>query len=279
MKRLSLFAVSVMAITFSAAFWACDSEDKKEYEATITWTVGGEPSCTSTRLDDHGGIFLEFAQMEIIIYEDEADATDPEATPVAKPIVPCDPKEYTVRKLKRGTYWVVVGGLADPYLDGERLPYYQGAAELVVPTDEKLAISLQMGKGTVEVGWDFPQFSCVQNGVTEVQITLQSGSVTRTPPEGTIPCANEIYRFSDLTWGLYTLTVEGYGADGSLTHRGDYVAPNTQPVQDTDTLDLDGGVITDTDVAPESPGNELDVRPGKVIPATEAFVVLSPIVP
>ena len=108
MKRLLLITVSVVFVAVSLSFVACDSEDKKEYDATITWTVGGLQTCSSSKLPTHGDVFLDFTQMIIKIYDDEKDVTEkPEAT-VLNPIpVPCADLEYTVRKLERGTYWAM----------------------------------------------------------------------------------------------------------------------------------------------------------------------------
>jgi hypothetical protein len=284
MKRLWLVLASVCAVAASAAFFACDSEDKKEYEATVAWQIAGTPTCSSPGLINQGNAVLQFDEVVVKVYEDKEDVADPAAETVVEPLrAQCAQLEYVVRKLRRGTYWVVLEAMAD--FDGERLPYYKGGGELTVPTDEKLTIQLTMAKGSVEVGWGFERSYCTGNAVTEVSASLTLQGSTQSITSGLIPCTDEIYLFANLDWGLYSLVVEGYDAAGAVTHRGEYEAPNIIPEQDTATdtgvADPDGGVAEAPQPAPapEAPVelNVLDVRPGKDILSNEAYVVLMPI--
>lgn len=264
MKRLMILAMLIASVTTAVMILSCDSEDAATYEATVVWNIGNVPTCTSSTLsDDLGGGVLEFDTIQITVWKNEKDIENEDKEPVLKDLTTdCSNMEYTIQKLNRGKYYVVVEAIAT--YQGMTLPYFKGGEEITVPSDEITDVSLSLTTGSVTVGWGFDRGVCGTNGVEEVEVIFKAERAGRDPgPSGKVPCDDE-YRFDGLSWGFYSLEVKGYDADGKLTYEGSYVAEDTG-----DTGEGDAG----TDAGAED-ANLLEVRPGDDIKSDVAYVVL-----
>ena len=267
MKHLMILAMAIASVTTAVLLPSCDSEDSASYEATVAWEIGGLPTCTSSELSEElGGGVLEFDTIQITVWKDKKDIENESKKPVFEGLkTDCSEMEYTIQKLDRGKYYVVVEAIATH--QGVTLPYYKGGEEITVPSDETTYVSLRVSTGSVTVGWGFDRGVCGTNHVEEVEVIFKNESGGRDPgSSGKIPCDEE-YRFDDLAWGFYSLEVKGYDADGKMTHRGSYVA-----IMGPDTGEGDAG----TDAGAED-ANLLEVRPGDDIKSDVAYVVLQKI--
>jgi hypothetical protein len=204
---------SVAALVLVAAVVAgCDSEDKKNYNVTITWNVAGGQGTTCVGTLSGPGVAeqVEFDNVAVTVYS-AADDT----TPIQQTVeVPCTDYEYTIPRLKRGNYIVELGAMAE--YDGDYLPYYQ--AELTVAAPQKQQEyqgMLVQGMGKILASWSFDNMKmCGANDVTEVEISLYDGS-------DTILCEDGEVLVEDLYWAEYSLTVVGLDSEGAETWSGE----------------------------------------------------------
>ncbi|MBW2277161.1 MAG: hypothetical protein JRF63_06690, partial [Deltaproteobacteria bacterium] len=125
----------------------------------------------------------------------------------------CTDYQYTIPRLKRGSYIVELGAMAE--YDGEYLPYYQAEVPVSAPAKEDYEGVLLQGEGKIAVSWSFDNLAmCGPNDVTEIEISLYSG-------DETILCEDGEFIIEDLTWSNYNVTVVGVDGEGSETWSGD----------------------------------------------------------
>jgi hypothetical protein len=248
MKRLTIPAMVIALVTTTMVLSNCDSEDSATYDATVAWTINKFQVCTFTLPPKLGGS-LDFDTIEITVYKNEKDIENGKDPVMEGLETDCSKLDYTIKNIDRGNYFVVLKAMAT--YDGMTLPYFIGSSELVVPSEEPTEVELTMNSASLTVGWDFDRGFCDGNGVEEIQATLEGESKTKT--SGKIPCTDETYTFEDLTWGDYSLEVEGFNAKGEVTHRGSYIA---EASEDTGEADAGGD-----DAGTDDP-NLLDIRPG-----------------
>ncbi len=263
MKRLSILMVAAVIVTVSALLFSCDSEEKKTYEVTVTWEIGGIPSCESSPLPaDFGGEPLNFDEIAVTVYDDEKDIAKGKAPIMEGLKTDCSDMEYTIEDIDRGSYFVVIEAIATH--DGETLPYFKGRTEIDVPNDEPTAVSLSKNTGSINVGWSFENLRmCGSNDVEEVKIILKSeGDTMESDP---IPCDDGDYTFEGLDWDFYELQVEGMDSGGDVIFKGTYMA---EPSEDTG----EGPDAGDEDDAGTDEENLLEIRWGSSL---EVLVVLA----
>jgi len=195
----------------TAAVTGCDSEDKKNYDVTITWNVAGAQGTTCVGSLSGPGVAeqVEFDSVAVTVYS-AADDSEPIQQTVE---VPCTDYEYTIPRLKRGSYLVELGAMAE--YDGDYLPYYQAEIAVSAPAKDDYQGTLVQGMGKIAVSWSFDNMKmCGANDVTEVEISLYDG-------DETILCEDGEFVIEDLFWAEYSVTVFGLDSEGSETWSGD----------------------------------------------------------
>jgi hypothetical protein len=259
MKRQITIIGAVTAVALFALVISCDSEDKKTYDADIEWEINNSELCQALVENEYGGGTFDFDQVTIKIWDDEKDIAAEKDPIFEREDIGCDEFKFTVKDMDRGNYYVELKAWAD--YDGEYLPYFKGTAELTVPSDEPAKVNLTRASGSVLVSWGFENYKqCGAVDVEEIQIILDAEGETPIKPDR-IPCSTGEYKIDDLDWIYYELTVEGLDADGEVTHRGTYIAEESDNPDDGDAGD---------DAGTENL-NLLDVRPGS---ERDAFVLL-----
>ena len=240
MKRWVFAAAMLLFIT------SCDSESEKTYEFSGYWTFGGFSGLCSQFLPAaYDGGSLTFETIEVKVFKSEEDM---EEEKVHKEVtVDCSEGEFTVDDLKRGTYVVTVsamakdpvaeididagadGSVVQPDDDSQARAYYQTTQEVVVPTkdDEAVEFEMKLGTGSIEVTWDFESGQCNSdwNQVATVSIEINADSSGKTYKSGELECTESKWTVADLPWDVYTVSIEGFDADGNKTHEGGFENP------------------------------------------------------
>jgi hypothetical protein len=209
MKRFSIFLAAALAALIAAA--GCDSEDTKTYDVPISWNIAGGQgaTCVGTLNGPGVGEQVTFDKVAVTVYSAADDAT-----PIRDVVeVDCNSYEYTIPSLKRGSYIVELGAIAE--FEGVSLPFYQAELEVTAPagSDSYEAVLLQ-GKGKIAVSWSFANNKmCGPNGVAEVVVSLAAGEK--------VPCEDGEVLIENLYWSEYSVNVVGNDADGNAAWTGD----------------------------------------------------------
>jgi hypothetical protein len=206
MTRFAMLTAAFAAALLAAS--ACDSEDTKTYDVTITWNIAGAETCTF-HLDED--TVLEFDKVQVDVFEEEGD-TDPIQDPIQ---ADCGDFSLVVPRLSRGTYFVELGAWAEDD-DGDYLPYFQASGEIRAPaeSDQGYDFGLVLGSGEIEIKWGFANYEwCDSNGVVDLDISLV---------DETVACDDETYLLEDVTPGSYTLTITGLDDAGDPVVEGAY---------------------------------------------------------
>ena len=117
--------------------------------------------------------------------EDDEEPIDPAVT------VPCADLEYTIPRLKRGTYFVEVVGLAE--YEGSELSILKESMEITAPHQDSHdnEFVLFQAKGAIHVTWSFDNNQmCGPNGVTSMDINLY--------PEELVDCNDGEYTIEEV---------------------------------------------------------------------------------
>ncbi len=214
MKRILGILMALCFIASAAVVGGCNTEDPKNYNVPISWTLGGSSNCSwmiqgvATPVDD----------VTVTVWEnedDEASFTDPV-------IVPCADLEYTIPRLKRGTYFVEVKGIAE-YDDDDQglidLPILRQTMEIQAPyqdTHDNEFLLIQ-AKGTIHVTWSFDNgLMCGPNGVTTMDINLADDYVDCDEGQYTI---EEVDTFD----ANNNLSIDALDDEGTVLFSGDFV--------------------------------------------------------
>ncbi len=165
MKRILGICMALCFIASVAVVGGCNSEDPKNYNVPITWSLGGSSNCSwmiqsvQTPVDD----------VTVTVWENEGDEV-----PLAPAVtVSCADLEYEIPRLKRGTYFVEVKGIAQ--YEGDDLPILRQTMEIQAPykdTHDNEFLLIQ-AKGSIHVTWSFDNgLMCGPNEVTTIDINL-----------------------------------------------------------------------------------------------------------
>jgi hypothetical protein len=228
MRKAITFIQAVVIAAGILVFWGCDSENDKTYDVTIEWLISDMPGCESASLSwlpeelqdpavagtvDNKLIVDE---IELKVFEEQGDTE-----PIRNLTLTCNGSNnsYIISSLDRGTYYVTLDGMAT--YDDVTLPYFQGSAEIVAPSDENTVIPLRIVDGSAKVMWRFPDGTmCNANGVDKVSVSLIGelrGKVYTAP---NVPCDDGVVVKDGVQWDIYHTELEGYNASNTLTHTG-----------------------------------------------------------
>ena len=157
-KSLNILIAMLVVATVGMSISGCDSEDTSTYDVTIKWNIGGLPICKASLPEPpFTQPEVAFGTVEINVYEDET-----KAVMVQEAIsVPCANLQAELTRLKRDSYYITVDAWGD--YAGAQLPFYHGESPLDVPVkdDAPIDVPLVVGKGTVQVLWQFAGgFTC-----------------------------------------------------------------------------------------------------------------------
>lgn len=269
MKSVTWLIIAGFVMALSVFSLGCDSGDSSVHEATVTWSIGGFPTCVASAGAAHGDIILNIETVQITVYRSEQAYESGTAEPVLSGLsTPCSVYEYAIQDLKRGNYYVVLEGMVN--FEGETWPFFIGGAPLVVPSEDTVEVALTRNSGSLEVGWGFEGGNCANNWINVQNVTATVTPIAGAPiSSGLVPCTDSQYLFSGLDWGDYTLVVDGFDPAGVRTYHGEYVA-----LAGTDTgPSPDAGVATGTDTG-ASETNLIKILPGKHIAGRDAYIVL-----
>jgi hypothetical protein len=170
MKRISGILMALCLIASAAVVGGCNSEDPKNYNVPITWSLGGSSDCSWSIQ----GVPTPVDDVSITVWEHEGDEE-----PLSEAVtVPCSDLEYTIPRLKRGAYFVEVKGIAE-YDDDDQglidLPILRQTMEIQAPYKDahNNEFLLVQAKGSIHVIWSFANsLMCGPNGVTTIDINL-----------------------------------------------------------------------------------------------------------
>ena len=160
MKRILGICMVLCLAASVAVVGGCNSEDTKNYDVPISWSIGGSSDCswsidgTQTPVDD----------VTVTVWENEDDE-EPYDGPVT---VSCSDLEYEIPRLKRGTYFVEVVGLAE--YEGSELSILKESMEIIAPHQDSHdnEFVLFQAKGAIHVTWSFDNNQmCGPNGVLQ----------------------------------------------------------------------------------------------------------------
>lgn len=197
--------VLAVAGVFAAMSAACDSEDNKTYDVTVSWNIGGAQLCSALVSADET---VDFEDVTITVYENEGDeeAFDGPFT------VPCESFSYDIPRLDRGTYWVEIEAWG--VLDDMDLPIYSQGGEVRAPEeqDDGYSFGLMQSSSAIKVVWDFEAGMCGANGIENVVVN---------PGDEEIPCDDGFFTIEDLVgFSTYTVSVDGLDAEGEIAMSG-----------------------------------------------------------
>ncbi len=214
MKRILGICMALSFIASVAVVGGCNSEDTKNYDVPISWTLGGNTDCSWPIQ----GVLTPIDDMTVTVLENEDDAEpiDPAVT------VPCADLEYTIPRLKRGTYFVEVVGIAE-YDDDDQglidLPILKETMEIQVPYQDthNNEFLLIQAKGAIHVTWSFDNLQmCGPNGVTSMDINLY--------PEELVDCNDGQYTIEGVSTfeETNTLSIDALDDENNVLFSGDF---------------------------------------------------------
>ena len=210
MKRILGILMALCFIASVSVVGGCNTEDTKNYNVPITWTLGGNTDCfwsiqnVSTPVDD----------ITVTVWENEGDEV-----PLAGAVtVSCSDLEYTIPRLKRGTYFVEVVGLAE--YEGSELSILKKTMEIKAPyldehePDNKFV--LIQANGSIHVTWGFENgLMCGANDVTTIDINLADEFVDCDEGQYTI---EEVYPFEENN----NLSIDALDENDDVLFSGDF---------------------------------------------------------
>ena len=208
MKRILGILMALCFVASVAVVGGCNTEDPKNYNVPITWSLGGSSDCfwmiqgTQTSVDD----------VTVTVWENEGDEV-----PLAPAVtVSCADLEYEIPRLKRGTYFVEVVGLAE--YEGTELSILKETMEIQAPykDDHDNEFVLLQARGAIHVTWGFDNgLMCGANDVTTMDINLADEFVDCDEGEYTI---EEVYPFEENN----NLSIDALDGDGTILFSGDF---------------------------------------------------------
>lgn len=206
MKNITMMLA--LAALASTVLVGCDSEDTKTYDVPITWNVGGGLECTWSV---QGGTLVELDEVTVTVYENEDDE-EPMDAPVP---VSCSDFEYTIPRLKRGTYWVKVQAWGE--YDGNDLPILVDEAEVRAPYKDSHDndFTLFLAPGDIHVTWSFENgLMCGPNEIENIDISLADEDVA---------CDDGEYTVEDKPgFSEYNVMVNALDADDDVLFTGEF---------------------------------------------------------
>ena len=208
MKRILGISMALCLVASLAVVSGCNSEDPKNYNVPITWSLGGSSACswmiqgTQTPVDD----------VTVTVWENEGDEV-----PLAPAVtVSCADLEYEIPRLKRGTYFVEVVGLAD--YEGSELSILKESMEILAPYKDEHdnEFVLFQAKGSIHVTWGFDNsLMCGANDVTTMDINLADEFVDCDEGQYTI---EEVDPFEENN----NLSIDALDDEDNVLFSGDY---------------------------------------------------------
>ena len=209
-----------LVVTIALAISACvDHEDISDgpdastdtdidYDVPITWTIGGNSSCSWSIQ----GVQTPIDDVVVTVWENEDDEE-----PLAEAVtVPCVDLEYTIPRLKEGTYFVGLVGLAE--YEGNELSILKQAMEIQAPykdTHDNEFMLLQ-ARGAIHMTWSFDNgLMCGPNDVTTMDINLADEYVDCVEGEYTI---EEVDTFAENN----NLSIDALDNDDNVLFSGDF---------------------------------------------------------
>ncbi len=208
MKRILGICMALCFLASVAVVGGCNSEDTKNYDVPISWSLGGSSDCfwniqdTQTPVDE--------VLVTVWENEDDEEAIDPPVT------VPCADLEYTIPRLKRGTYFVEVKGIAQ--YEGNDLPILRQTMEIQAPNQDThdTEFLLVQAKGAIHVIWNFANgLMCGPNEVTTMDISLADDFVDCNDGQYTI---EEVDTFQENN----NLSIDALDDDDNVLFSGDF---------------------------------------------------------
>jgi hypothetical protein len=205
MKR-SIRILAILGL-LAAIGAGCDSEDTNTYDVPITWNIGGGMDCTWSVQGD----LVQLDNVTVTVYEEDGDEEIMDG-PLS---VSCGDFEYTIPRLKRGTYWVKVQAWGE--YDGYDLPILMDEMSISAPYKDTHDndFTLLLSPGDIRVTWSFENgFGCEYNEVSHVDIGLADENVECGPQQHTIegkPAFSE-----------YSVLVNGLNADNDVIFTGTF---------------------------------------------------------
>ena len=214
MKCILGISMALCLVASLAVVSGCNSEDPKNYNVPISWSLGGSSDCSwmiqgvPTPVDD----------VSVTVWENEDDE-EPLADAVT---VPCSDLEYTIPRLKRGTYFIEVKGIAE-YDDDDQglidLPILRQTMEIKAPYQDthNNEFLLVQAKGAIHVIWNFANgLMCGPNEVTTMDINLA--------PDEPVDCNDGQYTIEEVDTFEETnsLSIDALDADDDVLFSGDY---------------------------------------------------------
>ncbi len=209
MKRILGILMALCFIASVSVVGGCNTEDTKNYNVPISWTLGGNTDCSwpiqsvLTPIDD----------IAVTVWENEGDE-EPLAPVVT---VSCDDLGYEIPRLKRGTYFVEVVGLAE--YEGSELSILKETMEIKAPYQDEHdnEFLLIQAKGAIHVTWSFENNQmCGPNEVTTMDINLY--------PEESVDCNDGQYTIEGVSTfeETNTLSIDALDEDDNVLFSGDY---------------------------------------------------------
>ncbi|MCU0662197.1 MAG: hypothetical protein MUC50_07710 [Myxococcota bacterium] len=241
---LGLFVPVVASFLFG---FACDSESEMKYDVAVGWTITDQQICATSIQSAPGSLETETValdHLEITLYTDEdyRQATHIDEVRVAwSGEVSCSDQEYVFENLPRGKYWAVVWGYAQRAADTEAYQYFQAEGELLVPAidNDVTYFDLGIGKGDIDVTWDFVSFGERCGANATVKLTLEGlspkNNYTSSEP---VDCNAQNILLAGRSWDIYEVKLEAFDSDGLLTHMGTCV---NKDMEDIESFELHPG--------------------------------------
>jgi hypothetical protein len=190
--------------------FGCDEEVNENYDLTVRWNISGMPLCrTWLPADEFDRDDLTFDVVEISVYADETAQTA-----IQPPVrVSCEDFQYTIPRLERGRYYVIVDALTQ-WADQE-VAFFSGADSVAVnQKGATMDIPLIIGTGEVRVIWRFESgriCGAVSAGeVKQIEVTMDQQIATAACGDG------QLMLTGVPAGGEYTIEALALSADGEV---------------------------------------------------------------